>query len=80
MDQVEYKFPDEVEETNKGKPEDDNEDIQIEIEDDTPPQDRGRRPSEPEFVEQLDKDELDEEHKKESKERVYKRIVKMGPC
>jgi len=60
MDQVEYKFPDEIEETNKGKPEDNNDDIQIEIEDDTPPQDRGRRPSEPEFVEQLDKDELDE--------------------
>jgi hypothetical protein len=60
MDQVEYKFPDEIEETNKGKPEDDNDDIQIEIEDDTPPQDRGRRPSEPEFVEKLDKDELDE--------------------
>jgi hypothetical protein len=51
MDKNEYKFPDE----DQGKP-----DIEIEIEDDTPPQDRNRKPSEPEFVEQLEKDELDE--------------------
>jgi hypothetical protein len=63
MEQQEYKFPDEVEnETvieSKGNPVEED-DIQIEIEDDTPPQDRGRTPSQPEFVEQLDKDELDE--------------------
>lgn len=51
MDQNEYKFPDE----DEGKPE-----VEIEIEDDTPPEDRGRKPSEPEFVEQMEKDELDE--------------------
>jgi hypothetical protein len=66
MEQQEYKFPDEVENENevevetKGKPVDTDDDIQVEIEDDTPPQDRGRTPSQPEFVEQLDKDELDE--------------------
>lgn len=57
-----YKFPDEVENEEaqaKGKPEEE-EGFEIEVEDDTPPQDRGRTPSEPEFVEKLDKDELDE--------------------
>jgi len=58
-----YKFPDEVEnevvETeSKGLPEED--DVQIEIEDDTPPKDRGRTKSEPEYVKQMEKDELDE--------------------
>ena len=69
-----YKFPDEVEneavETeSKGLPVDTDEEIQIEIEDDTPPQDKGRRPSQPEFVEQLDKDELDE-YSAEAKKKI----------
>jgi len=46
----EYKFPDEQDPT----------DLEIEIEDDTPEQDRGKTPSDPKFVEELDKDELDE--------------------
>ena len=50
MEQKEYRFPDEDQVT----------DVEIEIEDDTPPADRGRTPSEPEFVEKMDKDELDE--------------------
>jgi len=57
-----YKFPDEVENEEvkaKDKPEEE-EGFEIEVEDDTPPQDRGRTKSEPEFVEKLDKDELDE--------------------
>jgi hypothetical protein len=58
MDKDEFKFPDETEIETKGIPEED--DIQVEVEDDTPPQDRGRTPSEPEFVEKMDKDELDE--------------------
>ena len=49
MDKDEYKFPDEIEDN-----------VEIEIEDDTPPADKGRKPSEPEFVEQMEKDELDE--------------------
>jgi hypothetical protein len=60
MDKDEFKFPDETEIETKGNPVDTEDDFQVEIEDDTPPQDRGRTPSQPEFVEQLDKDELDE--------------------
>ena len=63
MSNTEYKFPDEVENEEaeaKGKPEVEEEGLEIEVEDDTPPQDRGRTPSEPEFVEKMDKDELDE--------------------
>lgn len=46
----EYRFPDEQE----------PQDVEIEIEDDTPEADRGKKPSDPEFVKELDSDELDE--------------------
>jgi len=70
-----YKFPDEVEneavETeSKGKPVEEKEDeLQIEIEDDTPPIDKGRTPSQPEFVEEMEKDELDE-YSAEAKKKI----------
>ena len=66
-----YKFPDEVDEVkdegksveeeveSKGKPVEEEDKIEIEIEDDTPVEDRGRRTSKPEFVEKVEKDELD---------------------
>jgi hypothetical protein len=66
-----YKFPDEIENEateSKGLPEE-KDDVEIEIEDDTPPQDKGRRPSQPEFVEQLEKDELDE-YSVEAKKKI----------
>lgn len=53
----EYKFPDEVDEKESSKKEDEK--FEIEIEDDTPPQDRGRKPMK-EKVEELTDEELNE--------------------
>jgi uncharacterized protein (DUF2249 family) len=53
--QDEFKFPDEIEENKAEKAE-----ISIEIEDDTPPEDRGREPMPKPLVEELEKDELDQ--------------------
>ena len=54
-----YKFPDEEAKAEDVSVEKED-DFEIEVEDDTPPQDRNRTPSEPEFVEELDRSELDE--------------------
>lgn len=63
MQKDDFKFPDELQENNK-KEELDFEieadgDLKIEIEDDTPPEDRGREPMPKEIVEKLEKDELE---------------------
>ena len=58
-DNTSYKFPDEIE--DKGKPVQDAEpEIEIEIEDDAPAEDRGRQPLPKPLVEELEKDELDQ--------------------
>jgi hypothetical protein len=55
----EFKFPDEVE--TKGKPsQNEAPEIEIEIEDDAPAEDRGRQPLPKPLVEELEKDELDQ--------------------
>jgi hypothetical protein len=64
-----YKFPDEIEAKKVDEPTEKENDFEIEVEDDTPPQDKGRRPSEPEFVEKLEKDELDE-YSAEAKKKI----------
>lgn len=45
MDKEEYKFPDEVDETKASAQEDEEEEFTVEIEDDTPEEDRGKEPS-----------------------------------
>jgi hypothetical protein len=55
--QDEYKFPDETE--DKGLPVD-SDDFEIEIEDDTPEEDRNREPLPKEVVAKLEQDELDQ--------------------
>ena len=62
-----YKFPDEEE--VKSVDTDKEDDFEIEIEDDTPPEDRNKTPSEPEFVESLERDELDE-YSAEAKKKI----------
>jgi len=58
MDKVEYEFPDEKQEaTGKASQQDD---FEIEIEDDTPPEDRGREPLPQKIVEELEQDELED--------------------
>jgi hypothetical protein len=69
IDKTEYKFPDEVD----GKEAEDS--LEIEIEDDTPPEDRGRQPMPQEIVQELEDDEL-EEYSDKAKERLkqYKKV------
>jgi len=59
MEQQEFQFPDEKEE--KANPAEAKlDDIEFEIEDDTPEEDRGREPLPKEIVEELEKDELED--------------------
>ena len=61
-----FKFPDEIDPVNTGKP---DIEIDIELEDDTPPEDRGRQPMPKEIVEKLEVDELDK-YSVEAKEKL----------
>ena len=62
----EFKFPDEVEDKQENEQSDK---FEIEIEDDTPPEDRGKRPSDPEFVAAVENDEL-EEYSEAAKKKI----------
>ena len=58
MDMEEFQFPDEKEEAKGSANE--SEEFEFEIEDDTPPEDRGREPMPKEVVEELENDELED--------------------
>jgi hypothetical protein len=63
IDKPEYKFPDEVDSQEA------EDSLEIEIEDDTPAEDRGRQPMPKEIVQELEDDEL-EEYSDKAKERL----------
>jgi hypothetical protein len=71
VDREEFKFPDEAEAKPEEKAEAEPE-IEVKVEDDTPPQDRGRVPLPKEVVEELEKDDLEE-----YSDKVKKRLSQM---
>ena len=72
MDKVEYKFPDEQETKQEAKGKNDDFEIEIEVVDDTPEQDKGRKPLD-EPVNEVTDDELSKYD-----EGVQKRIKKLS--
>ena len=58
LDQDEFKFPDEVDDKNSGAAAESK--LEVEVEDDTPAEDRGRTPLPQPLVEELEKDELED--------------------
>lgn len=61
VEREEFKFPDEQEAEQKAQAnQEDTDNFKIEIEDDTPPEDRNRAPMPKNMVEELDNDDLDE--------------------
>jgi hypothetical protein len=66
IEQEEFKFPDETSVT------DNSDDIKVEIIDDTPEEDRGRKPLPKEIVDELEKDDLEE-----YSDKVKKRLSQM---
>jgi len=72
IEREEYKFPDEVETEKSQLNQEDSSNIEIEIEDDTPPEDRGRKPLPKNLVEELENDDLEE-----YSDKVKKRLSQM---
>ena len=74
FDKTEYKFPDEIE-TKMSRPEDEEEEFSVEIEDDTPPEDRGKKPLPVDIVNSLETPEDGGEYSDEvvTKFKQYKK-------
>ena len=68
----EFKFPDEADNKEAEQAEAKSNDLEILVEDDTPPEDRGRTPLPKEIVDELEKDDLEE-----YSEKVKKRLSQM---
>jgi hypothetical protein len=71
-DRDEFKFPDEVEQETPAEKAEKEPEFEIQVEDDTPPEDRGRKPLPKEVVDELEKDDLEE-----YSEKVKKRLSQM---
>jgi len=72
MANEEFKFPDEVEQEAPAEKAEAEPEFQVQVEDDTPPEDRGRKPLPKEVVDELEKDDLEE-----YSEKVKKRLSQM---
>ncbi len=75
VERTEYKFPDEVEAEAEQKAEANQEvsdDIEVKVEDDTPEEDRGRKPLSKRTVQEIDNEDLDE-----YSDKVKKRLSQM---
>jgi hypothetical protein len=72
IEREEYRFPDEVDAQKAETNQEDTDTIEVQIEDDTPPEDRGRKPLPKNVVEELENDDLDE-----YSEKVKKRLGQM---
>ena len=72
VEQTEFKFPDEADAEKVEAKQEVKDDIEIKLEDDTPPEDRGRKPLPKEMVEELEKDDLEE-----YSDKVKKRLSQM---
>ena len=70
VDREEFKFPDEQEKAEANQQVSDE--IEVKVEDDTPEEDRGRKPLPKEVVDELDSDDLEE-----YSEKVKKRLGQM---
>jgi hypothetical protein len=71
-EQMEFKFPDEVEQEAPAEKAEKEPDFEVQVEDDTPPEDRGRKPLSKELVNELENDDLEE-----YSEKVKKRLSQM---